>query len=524
MRAIYSRATNVVIWLGAADETTRLVYELVNQVGREIMRTIRSNPGASFHDPDDPGKIYVPLNLSSADEPEWLAFRKLLSRPWFERTWTFQELVLAKQAYVWCGQYKTSWNQFVMVCKTVDTWDMKQKDAASHLKGTTEHLNFMSHCAMSWLQKGKRPEFEALIKPWAELGSLLKNAMKLKASLGHDKVYGILGVAEDTDTDHFPITYEAPLREVYAHVTKHLIAQHRDLAPLSLKSVVPEVRPRIGPASLPSWVPDYRYDRSEFENRRSFTGPKPLHRGRERGYNATGLSRTDIVVDSNLDLHLRGVLVSRIKILSQPSDNMSGLQSIGNNVLTDGSWQQFARKHSGNVDYIFTNESIDLAYARTRVCDYLPGETRPQHRMSREQSQAQRLEPKPSSLIITTNGEKLLSSQLGEVLTARILASTTGQRLAFSDEGHICLCHQNCIQGDELWLIMGADMPYVLRKLETSKYHFMGEAYVHGIMDGEHLIRQYKHTTQAGTHLSNMAWLETLADNIEFPLCDVVLI
>lgn len=89
MRAIYSSAANVIIWLGDANEKTKLVYDLIEQIGQEILRTIRSNPKMSFHDPADPMKIYVPLKLSSADEPEWFAFRQLLSRPWFERTWTF---------------------------------------------------------------------------------------------------------------------------------------------------------------------------------------------------------------------------------------------------------------------------------------------------------------------------------------------------------------------------------------------------------------------------------------------------
>ncbi|KAK5944387.1 hypothetical protein PMZ80_003668 [Knufia obscura] len=524
MRAIYSSAANVIIWLGDANEKTKLVYDLIEQIGQEILRTIRSNPKMSFHDPADPMKIYVPLKLSSADEPEWFAFRQLLSRPWFERTWTFQELVLAKEAYLWCGPHKTSWNQFFMVCMTIDTWDRKQKDSASHLKGETEKINFLSTCAARHLKKAKQLDFDAATSPWAELGTLMKNAMKLKSSIGHDKIYALLGVAEDVHAHHFPIRYTAPLREVYANVTKHLIAGHGDLSPLGLKSVVPEVKPRIGPSSFPSWVPDYRYARSEFENRVLFVGPKPLPHGRERGYSATGLSRADVVVDWDLKLRLRGVFVGRIEVLSELSGNLTGLQSNGRNVLTNGSWQQLAQQYASDSKYVVTNEPIDLAYARTRVCDYLPGETRPQHRAARAQPLSSMSEPGPSSLITTPNGEKLFDPQINDAMPGRILASTTGRRLCISADGHICLCHQNCVEGDEIWLLLGADMPFILRKLETGMYHFMGEAYVHGVMDGEHLIRQYKHLTQAGINLSNNEWLDKLADDIEFTTQEVVLV
>lgn len=39
--------------------------------------------------------------------------------------------------------------------------------------------------------------------------------------------------------------------------------------------------------------------------------------------------------------------------------------------------------------------------------------------------------------------------------------------------------------GDEIWLLAGGRVPYVLRRLQHGKYRFLGEAYVYGIMLGE---------------------------------------
>jgi hypothetical protein len=34
--------------------------------------------------------------------------------------------------------------------------------------------------------------------------------------------------------------------------------------------------------------------------------------------------------------------------------------------------------------------------------------------------------------------------------------------------------------------------PFVLRRLETGNFHFKGDTYVHGIIDGEFLLKNYK--------------------------------
>ena len=73
--------------------------------------------------------------------------------------------------------------------------------------------------------------------------------------------------------------------------------------------------------------------------------------------------------------------------------------------------------------------------------------------------------------------------QIRRVMLYRCLFSTT--------EGRIGVCRQTCEVGDELWLLEGGAVPYVLRRYrgedgeETSGYTFCGECYVHGIMDGE---------------------------------------
>ena len=40
---------------------------------------------------------------------------------------------------------------------------------------------------------------------------------------------------------------------------------------------------------------------------------------------------------------------------------------------------------------------------------------------------------------------------------------------------------------DVVWITLGVDVPFVLRKFDVDRYNLLGEAYVNGAMDGEML-------------------------------------
>jgi hypothetical protein len=53
-------------------------------------------------------------------EAELQAINALLSRPWIQRAWTWQELVLAKRAVVVCGYRSLSWDRFLLALSVLD--------------------------------------------------------------------------------------------------------------------------------------------------------------------------------------------------------------------------------------------------------------------------------------------------------------------------------------------------------------------------------------------------------------------
>ena len=57
--------------------------------------------------------------------------------------------------------------------------------------------------------------------------------------------------------------------------------------------------------------------------------------------------------------------------------------------------------------------------------------------------------------------------------------------LSISHSGWLCLVPLASRTGDIIAIVQGAELPFIVRESGQGSYHFIGLAYVHGIMDGE---------------------------------------
>ncbi|KAK0646934.1 hypothetical protein B0T16DRAFT_493819 [Cercophora newfieldiana] len=67
----------------------------------------------------------------------------------------------------------------------------------------------------------------------------------------------------------------------------------------------------------------------------------------------------------------------------------------------------------------------------------------------------------------------------------RLLEGAYERRLVRGENGYLCLAPRSAEVGDKIVLARGGRVPLVLRKGEGGGWGLVGEAYVHGIMDGE---------------------------------------
>ena len=72
-----------------------------------------------------------------------------------------------------------------------------------------------------------------------------------------------------------------------------------------------------------------------------------------------------------------------------------------------------------------------------------------------------------------------------------LIFGTTGRCFFTTYSNKMGLCYPNTLPGDEVWVMKGVQVPYILRPLDSAdagcavKYSFLGDCFLNGIMDGE---------------------------------------
>ena len=59
------------------------------------------------------------------------------------------------------------------------------------------------------------------------------------------------------------------------------------------------------------------------------------------------------------------------------------------------------------------------------------------------------------------------------------------RRLFVTSSGHLGLGPAGMMSGDIVAILFGGNVPYILRPLVNKQWHFVGECYLDGYMDGE---------------------------------------
>jgi hypothetical protein len=94
MADVFAKAQAVCVWIGDANDDTKLAFELIFHHLLNVL--------------DFDKALSSPTLLQN-----WIAFSKLLRRPWFSRRWVIQEISCASSAELYCGDDHISWTDFM---------------------------------------------------------------------------------------------------------------------------------------------------------------------------------------------------------------------------------------------------------------------------------------------------------------------------------------------------------------------------------------------------------------------------
>jgi hypothetical protein len=476
MFQIYHNASRVVVWLGDSDLDSELAFEFVNKKLKPCLEEVgysctdeKTNAARSgFWDTWDEGKDAETLEavenlMVKKYAKSWLAVARLLMRPWWSRAWTVQELISAQSVSVHCGLSSMTWALMEMaiqlMLRNTDIENLFPKKHRRTLHDAIEDAHAFAYERYNRVLGGHGPE---------SFPQLMQVTRCRDALDPRDKVFSILSLLDVASTEYpFEPDYSEPVTKAYTRAAQAHIQSSGSLHVLSSCCYSGD----NASSHLPSWVPDWR--RSEEV---SYLGG---YSAKDEEFKYAASASSSAIVKFSLDskvMAVEGIVVDTVK-----GSQLQGVEEEFDYLYTSAkeepwtSWniREIARKLENEASIVRQEgEEIKEAVLKTLVTDRHPetGKRRQDLKLRRIK---QNLWPRAEDLE-------------GYLSYAHMFAS--GRTLMLSEEGYIGLAPSSTCVGDLICVLYGCHAPVILRRSKDFQTHtLIGDAYVHGLMDGEAL-------------------------------------
>ena len=338
MKTIYTNANHVMVWLGVPSRNVETFLRTFFYDGKLLAEELRDNP-------DDT----IPSLL------------ELLNNAWFSRLWIIQEVVLAKDASILCGDLTISLKKLF---RELVLYRQRMQEKARSMQMVSWHRaleNFISQVASIFInQQDKRQKWEtasfssnnpftafmgsqpfnnsqdaaADVRAYA---SLLTQCRYQQASDPRDKMYGLLGLAHDSVSSLLCPDYNEDVPSAYVRTAGVIIVSSSSLYLLSQAHKTAESE---YVDILPSWVPDWTIQEA-FRDPWSHT---PARDDREMRFKAGTVPDPMISHSGPETLVLKGVLIDKIETCAVPiTGNYNSLDELRKALIP---WGEIADKAS----------------------------------------------------------------------------------------------------------------------------------------------------------------------------------
>lgn len=247
MAKIYTKARKAMVWLGKDVEGESDCTGAV-----EFLHYLQNlQPLFSGKDAD-----YTRSNLrSSGMAAHWISVSNLLSRPWWTRVWTLQEMILPREVKFYCGNTSISRGKFkaamysIFLCSVGDR-DMEVELIPRHAFDTAFNRRRVHQWHVHPTTRGI-----ALVAVLAYLGNHA-------ATDARDRIYSVLGII--TARDRMLIgkpEYKTSVQHQYARLVRSFYREYQNLDIVCFTHLFGRYSGPDDPGietAAPSWVPDWR--------------------------------------------------------------------------------------------------------------------------------------------------------------------------------------------------------------------------------------------------------------------------
>ena len=391
----------------------------------------------------------------------------LFRAPWWSRVWTLQEAVLASELSFNLGGCPVTLSTMVRASRSF-TSHYKTKECCRE-EGVLSSLPLNIWTRMKILDNILDISHQALQTKELTFSKVLIHNRHREATNELDHVFGVLGLLPGSES---MIDYSCTSSEVYQQSVLYDIRKTNTLDILS-QVIVPDGTPaqETSIEDLPSWVPNWKQEYYPYYLEDVSRRQDVLHL-----YNACGSEPARDIHYAEGYLGLQGVVVDRIVALGEsmpPSHITSNRNPIlfpndrlmlppGINPLDK---YPYSRNTYADAHWSTVEAGICLAY-KTGADDAVPA----------RHGDPEVVSMKPVGFM------GIATSQRRKMRTAR---------------GYLGLAPNTAQLHDLVCVLWGGKVPYIIRvQAQGSEHHshgmhaectysFIGEGYVHGLMDGE---------------------------------------
>ncbi|KAI0189593.1 heterokaryon incompatibility protein-domain-containing protein, partial [Xylaria flabelliformis] len=493
MRKIYQMARLVQIWLGPEKNDSELALKLINH--------FPSFDCEGGHSQPKPGS-FTWMRSTDMEQMEhdlgnnktrkmWLAVSYLFERAWWNRTWVVQEATIAKDIVFVCGNATIDWWSIWVLLENL--WAHSDWTTRVIPNGGTLLLTSAPARTILWMRQ-KQGTFDLL--------QALYHLRPFQVSDPKDKIYGILGLASDSESIVPQPDYAASPMQINISLLSSMTAVRGDLDWLTL------LHSYDGSKDKPSWLLELckRLSVVSMNTSRSMFGASKF------GFKACGPTIPSLEIDARaLTCSLQGILVDEIDGLGAdyghafPSDTIIQPAS---NVNAYGTYQEVYRAiwktvvadqgFEGTIESWRAPPSFGVVFQRHISAILRQGDSR-EERASRALNVGdwffwnQHLRFGEKNIMewaiqakdnVLDDNEEDLSYNLDYQFDRRFKSSVGGRRIFTTKRGYLGLANASVQRGDRLYVFLGGRMPVVLRAVEDG-FRFVCECYTHGIMFGE---------------------------------------
>ncbi|KAK4450871.1 heterokaryon incompatibility protein-domain-containing protein [Podospora aff. communis PSN243] len=419
----------------------------------------------------------------------------LTTLPWWSRIWTVQECILPPNATLLYGPVSMPWH---LILTGIRNFCVHRNTCCEGVPGVRDMLNLQVETGTDLWELGLLVQGTIGLS----LRELLPRFRHRGATDPRDKVYGLLALVDGLSGEKkIEPDYTKSVVEVYTDTVTHILREDRSLDVLYR---LPEMEEHKRLEGLPSWVVDLSQSANPGAALERVKYMLPLYNaGQSIGVPGFQVFGSDGDKGIGRVLALRGVKVDALK---RASTIMMGTTE-SSMLDTLRWWRGVAEEEVGQED-----KEWEMKFARTITGDMAmmdPGMvSRPPSFKRTTDASGQAVKAWMDSIMDPS--AELVGNQDGVGRVSHAVKMATQMRaFVISKKGRMGLvpnmARMTFPRPDEIFVFPGARTPLILRDVGLRDvpgvglrncYTFLGDCYLHGVMDGEaaHEIQEEKQT------------------------------